>query len=527
MQALIVIDAQNEFSQSGQRAVPNHSEAIEVIQARVDEARREGRPIAWVRHFNRPNESIAFKPGTWGAEFCPGLGPKAGREMEVEFQKEVYGAFTGSKLGNWLKDLAVDDVLILGFYTHGCLSTTAREAIMLGLNVSIDPSGTGACDLAHELLGTLTADEVRRSSLLQLAGIGVRITPMSSASTEHFGSRTSDRWRMLHARLKTSLLLLLFVLCGIASIARAATLRHGWQEIDGVHLFYREGGDPNAPAIVFLHGNPLSSIMYEKVMEELSAADDPPHVIAVDYPSFGYSDAPDHTKYQYTFDHIAETVGKFLKARGVTRYGLYMQDYGVPIGFRLISATPSAITMVIVQNGVIHLDGFPAAQDANAELRRHWSRRNPALDQRRANYTKAMVYPQAANWIDDNHIGPDVALQMTMAAQRPGVIEARNDLWFNYGTNLERYPAWQAMLRKMEIPVLVIWGSQDTFFTTPGAIAYLRDVPRAEVHLLDTDHFATLTKPDEVARLVGDFLARHRDSLLPVEAKERSAVATK
>jgi pimeloyl-ACP methyl ester carboxylesterase len=315
--------------------------------------------------------------------------------------------------------------------------------------------------------------------------------------------------------------LLLFVaLAGLPLIARSATLRHGWQDVDGVNLFYREGGDRDAPTIVFLHGNPLSSIMYEKVMEDLVAAH-PLHVIAVDYPSFGYSDAPERTKYQYTFDHLADTVGKFLKANRITRYGLYMQDYGVPVGFRLINANPAAISAIIVQNGVIHLDGFPAAQDANGELRRHWAQRNPAIDERRAKYVRTMTYPQAAGWIDDSHIGPDAALQMTTAAQRSGVIEARNDLWFNYGTNLERYPTWQAMLRKMKVPVLVLWGSQDTFFTTPGAFAYLRDAPQAEIHILDTDHFATLMKPEQVARLVADFLATHRDSLLPVEAKQR------
>jgi nicotinamidase-related amidase len=184
MQALIVVDAQNEFSQNGKRAVPNHSDAIEVIKERADAARREGRPIAWVRHFNRPNESAVFIPDTWGAEFCPGLGPNPSRDLEVEFRKEVYGAFTGTDIGAWLETLAIDEVLILGFYTHGCLSTTAREAIMLGLDVSIDPDGTGACDLAHELLGALTADEVRRSALLQLANMGANIQSIRSSMTE-------------------------------------------------------------------------------------------------------------------------------------------------------------------------------------------------------------------------------------------------------------------------------------------------------------------------------------------------------
>jgi len=306
--------------------------------------------------------------------------------------------------------------------------------------------------------------------------------------------------------------LLLLALCCVSSIATASTLSVGWQVVDGLHLFYREGGNPKDPTIVFLHGNPLSSYMYATVMEDLASAQ-PIHVIAVDYPSFGYSDAPDHKTYRYTFDHVADSVRDFLKARGITRYGLYMQDYGVPIGFRLISADPHAITTIIVQNGVIHLDGFPAAQDPNGELRSHWAHRNPAVDKRRADYVKSMQYPQAMDWVDEDHAGPDATLQMLAAEQRPGVIEARNDLWFDYGTNVARYPSWQSTLREMKIPVLVLWGKSDKFFTTPGAFAYLRDAPQAEVHILDATHFATLDVPDEVAHRVADFLRRHRAAL--------------
>lgn len=182
MQTLVVIDAQNEFSSQGERAVPNHAEALEAILRRVEDARREGRPIAWVRHHNTPDEnaarqSPAFVPGSWGAEFSPGLGPLAGRAEEGEFVKHVYGAFTGSTIGAWLESVGSDDVLLVGFYAHMCLSTTAREALMRGLSVSVDPDGTGATTLSHDLLGTLSAEEVHRSALLQLNHMGVRITP--------------------------------------------------------------------------------------------------------------------------------------------------------------------------------------------------------------------------------------------------------------------------------------------------------------------------------------------------------------
>src|ERR1700761_928410 len=175
MKALIIIDAQNEFSQQGKRPVPGHAAIIEVIKTRAEQFRAVGLPIAWVRHFNKPTESPAFVPGTWGAEFVEGLGPKQDSKLEMEFQKNVYGAFTGSQIGDWLKDLSVDEVLIMGFYTHGCVSTTAREAIMAELTVLLEPEGTGTCDMEHELLGRLSADEVRRSALLQLVNMGAMV----------------------------------------------------------------------------------------------------------------------------------------------------------------------------------------------------------------------------------------------------------------------------------------------------------------------------------------------------------------
>jgi len=139
-------------------------------------------------------------------------------------------------------------------------------------------------------------------------------------------------------------LLLLSLLC-FMRMADAAHLTYGWQNVDGINIFFREGGPPSAPTLVLLHGNPSSSIMYQELMERLTDSQ-PIHVLAMDYPSFGYSDAPDHTSYRYTFDNVTATVRKFLAARGVTRYGLYMQDYGVPIGFRLLTMNPAAISFV-------------------------------------------------------------------------------------------------------------------------------------------------------------------------------------
>lgn len=314
---------------------------------------------------------------------------------------------------------------------------------------------------------------------------------------------------------------------GSVGVANAAPLTEGWQKVDGVHLFYREGGDPAAPAIVFLHGTPLSSFMYVPVMENLLRLQHGHvHVIAVDYPGFGYSDAPDPRAWPYTFDHIATTLQDFLRLRGIRRYSLYMQDYGAPVGFRLIANEPSAITAIIVQNGAIHMEGFPMAQDPHGPLRRYWAQRDAAADQAQLEDARKLAAPDAG-WVDSDKIGADAALLMTESLQRPGVAESRNDLWFDYGSNLARYPAWQATLKKMDIPVLVLWGKQDKFFTTPGATAYLHEAPHAEIHILDAGHFATLQVPDEIAQWISTFVDRHRSAFSGSDSMVRASSNSK
>jgi nicotinamidase-related amidase len=181
MEALLVVDAQNEFSPAGRRAVPNHAEALDAIGAHVEAARTGERPIAWVRHFNRPDESPAFVPGTWGAELSPGLGPLDGAACERLFEKSVYGAFTGTELDEWLRGQRVETVLVTGFYAHMCVSTTVREALVRGFRVKIDPAATGARALDHPVLGEQTADEVLRSALLQLTNMGAEAISRSGS----------------------------------------------------------------------------------------------------------------------------------------------------------------------------------------------------------------------------------------------------------------------------------------------------------------------------------------------------------
>ncbi|MEO6868216.1 MAG: isochorismatase family cysteine hydrolase [Ginsengibacter sp.] len=175
MQALIIVDAQNEFSPSGKRPVEDFAQAVQVIDLRLKEAREKGNPIAWVRHFNKPAETPAFIPGSWGADFIPEFGPELGAENEKEFVKEVYGAFTGSNIGEWLDYLEVTEVLIVGFYTHGCVSTTTREAIMKGYSVLLDADATSSFSIKCEGLGELSASEVKRSALLHLVSMGAQL----------------------------------------------------------------------------------------------------------------------------------------------------------------------------------------------------------------------------------------------------------------------------------------------------------------------------------------------------------------
>ncbi len=184
MQALIVVDAQNEFSSRGLRAVPNHESALAAIRVHVEAARREHRPIAWVQHFNQPHEGPAFRQGSWGAELSPGLGPLPDVEREALFPKAVFGAFTGTGLEAWLAAQGARELLIVGFYAHMCVSTSVREALVRSFDVAVDPEATGARSLEHETLGRQSADEVCRAALLHLHHMGATVLaprPVSAA----------------------------------------------------------------------------------------------------------------------------------------------------------------------------------------------------------------------------------------------------------------------------------------------------------------------------------------------------------
>jgi len=189
--ALIIVDAQNEFSHDGKRAVPNHRAAIAAIARWLTHARERGWEVAWIQHHNRPNESPAFAPGSWGAEFSPEVQPRWDDGHEQLFQKDVYGAFTGTGLEPWLRERAVSHLVIVGFYAHMCVSTSVREALVRGFEVVIDPDATGAAALQHPELGTQSANEVRRSAFLHLMHLGAHVarTPDSIWSASPLAAR--------------------------------------------------------------------------------------------------------------------------------------------------------------------------------------------------------------------------------------------------------------------------------------------------------------------------------------------------
>lgn len=275
-------------------------------------------------------------------------------------------------------------------------------------------------------------------------------------------------------------------------------------KVDGLSIFYREAGSKGAPNILLLHGFPSSSRMFQPLFVRLA---DQYHLIAPDYPGFGHSDAPDARKFAYTFDHIASIMNDFTEALGLSRYSLYMQDYGGPVGFRMALAHPERIETMIIQDAVSHNEGL----GANWKTRRDYWHDRPAYED--ALRTNLMSFSTTRT----RHVGndpnvelydPDLWTDEDAFLNRPGEIDVQSDLFYDYRTNVESYPNWQAWLRDRQPRLLVIWGKYDLSFDLSEPEAYRRDVRNAEVHVLDAGHFALDTKADEIASLVGEFLKK-------------------
>ena len=274
--------------------------------------------------------------------------------------------------------------------------------------------------------------------------------------------------------------------------------------VDDVGIFYREAGPKDAPTIVLLHGFPSSSREFDTLIPLLATHY---RLIALDLPGFGHSDAPPPSNYSYTFDHLAKTIDDLLGVLKLERYTLYLHDYGAPVGFRIMMRHPERLHGLIIQNGNIYRDSLGSKWERIAE---YWAnpRAHPeivnaflSLDATEQRHTAGTSHPERYN--------PDTWTDEYAHLSKPAQREIQAELLYDYRTNVASYPTWQAWLRDHKPPTLVAWGANDPSFTALGAQAFQRDLPDAEIHLLDAGHFALDEKADQIAGLILDFMARH------------------
>lgn len=289
---------------------------------------------------------------------------------------------------------------------------------------------------------------------------------------------------------------------GLTGIAEAASVSYRTVKIDGVDIAYREAGTPDKPTLLLLHGVPSSSRMYDALMRKLG---DHYHMVAPDYPGFGNSEAPTPSQYRYTFDHLAQTMEKFTDAVGVQRYTLLMQDYGAPVGMRMAMARPQAVQAMVFQNGNVYEQGLSPM----------WEKRKPYWADRAAHEQQVIDNLQSLAVVRGRHLGtdpnveaydPDLWMDEYAYLNRPGQGAIQAELIYDYQNNIAAYPKWQAWLRQQQLPTLVVWGKHDPAFIVPGAEAFKRDLPKAQVHVLDGGHFVMDTRLDEMADLTEGFL---------------------
>ena len=276
-----------------------------------------------------------------------------------------------------------------------------------------------------------------------------------------------------------------------------------YADVKGRKLFYREAGSRNSPTIVLLHGFPSSSHMFRDLIPKLA---DKLHVIAPDYPGFGYSDAPSAKEFSYTFDNLAAHIEELLFTNlGLKRFSIYVQDYGAPVGYRIASQHPDAIESIVVQNGNAYAEGIGAGFDA---MKPFWANRNAETEKPvRQLLTKEMTIFQYVHGVKDaGKISPDSYTVDQFFLDREGNTAIQLDLLHNYQSNLAHYDRWHEYFRKSQPGMLIVWGKNDPFFTVEGAKAYQRDLPKAELHLLDTGHFALEDSSDFIAERIGSFL---------------------
>lgn len=284
----------------------------------------------------------------------------------------------------------------------------------------------------------------------------------------------------------------------------SSAVSYGTIQVDGLNIAYREAGNPNNPKLVLLHGFPAGAHQYRDLIRSLS---DKFHVIAPDYPGFGLSDSPDPASYKYTFDSISEVVEHFLKAKGFDHYGLFVQDYGGPVGFRIVGRNPKALDWLIIQNSNAYEVGFTAAWDGFRGAL--WKNRSPETEKPLAAFLThdaiKGIYLHGAE--KPELISPDNWESDSAFMQRPFAVRINLDLFYDYRTNVQLYPQWQAFLRNNQPKTLIFWGQTDIFFTPAGGEAFLKDLPKAEMHRLKAGHFAVEDHLDYISSHMKRFYA--------------------
>ena len=308
------------------------------------------------------------------------------------------------------------------------------------------------------------------------------------------------------------ILSLLIMVAALPSYAATATpmVEYRTATVDGLSIFYRESGPRDAPAIVLLHGFPSSSYMYRDLLPQLASRY---HVIAPDYPGFGFSSFPPRDQFEYSFEKLTLVMERFLESQRIDRYALYIQDYGAPIGLRLALRHSERVSALIVQNGNAYAEGLSSGWDP---LRAYWQQPSSENRQKLQGWlTREGIRQQYLAGVPEAlwpRFSPDTWTLDWALLQRPGNIELQLDLFGDYRRNVDLYPQFQEMFRKHRFPMLIAWGKYDPFFTLHGARAYLRDIPEAELHLLETGHFALETHSREIAALILDFMQRRVDT---------------
>jgi pimeloyl-ACP methyl ester carboxylesterase len=283
------------------------------------------------------------------------------------------------------------------------------------------------------------------------------------------------------------------------------SVTYGSITVDGLNIAYRDAGDHANPKLVLLHGFPASSHQHRDLIRALAHRF---HLIAPDYPGFGHSDTPDPATFPYTFERIAQILERLLALKGFDRYGLFIQDYGGPLGFRLIDSKPDALEWLIIQNANTYEVGFTQAWEGLKTLWKNQSRETEeSLLGFLAPDTIKAIYLHGAKRAE--LVSPDAWASDIAFLQRPHAARLHLDLFYDYRTNIPLYPKWQAFLRKRQPKTLIFWGQNDMLFTPEGGDAYLADLPKAEIHRLDAGHFIVEDHLDFIAAHIEDFHSRN------------------